>query len=101
MFDRILRTAMESGGEVIVETKYACDGLKGKVLDFDGTHFTLFHNGTGGGMLWVVRVEDIACCGLVVDVPSALSELAEPNQATDLNLSSIHSCLHRPKEEGA
>jgi hypothetical protein len=78
MFTKMLQTALDSGKDIIVETKYYCDGVKGKVLDFDGEYFTLFHNGTGGGMLWAFRVEDVAYCGLLIDVPTALHDLSYP-----------------------
>ncbi len=70
MFCKILTMALESAGEVIVETKYTGHGVRGRVMDFDGKSFTLFHSGNGGGMLWVFRLDDLAHCGLILDLPS-------------------------------
>jgi hypothetical protein len=100
MFDKILKAAMESSGEVIVETKYACDGVKGRILDFDGSYFTVFHNGPGGGMLWAFKLEDIAYCGLVVELPTSLTELSEPDPAKEIkpSIESLRSCSHRQEE---
>lgn len=98
MFDKILKTALDSGGEVFVETKYYCDGVKGRVLDFDGAQFTIFHNGPGGGMLWAFRVEDIAYCGLVIELPTSLSELSEPIGDEKNSPESTSPCPHRQEE---
>jgi hypothetical protein len=97
MFGKLLKTAMDAGTEVIVETKYYGDGVKGRVLDFDGTHFTVFHNGSGGGMLWAFRLEDVACCGLVVELPTSLSSLPDIDTglSDDDAAGSSQHCAHR------
>jgi hypothetical protein len=101
MFDRLLKTALDSGGEVIVETKYYCDGVKGRVLDFDGTHFTVFHSGTAGGMLWAFRIEDVAHCGLVLELPHSLSELSDGTVLSNMleeTIEPTHQCPYRQDE---
>jgi hypothetical protein len=107
MFDRLLQTALDTGGEVIVQTRYDCDGVKGRVLDFDGKHFSVFHSGTGGGMLWVFRLIDVAYCGLVLELPTPLKELSEPSLPLCNSLNTLPSgdsldkvppCSHPPEE---
>ncbi len=78
MFDHILRTAHESGGEVLVQLKSnCCEQYKGRILNLDSKHFTLFHSGPGGGVLWAFKRKDIAYCGLVVELP-ALQDTKNP-----------------------
>lgn len=68
----ILKSAKESGAGVIVVLK-SCQGdtHQGQILDLNARTFTLFHSGTDGGILWCFELSDIACCGLVVDLPEA------------------------------
>lgn len=85
LFNHILKTAHESGGEILVQLKeYCCDPYKGRVLDLSDDMFSLFHSGPGGGVLWAFRREDIAFCGLVVELPTPLTTLEAPpaNEAT-------------------
>jgi hypothetical protein len=98
MFDRLLKTALDTGAEVIVETKYECNGVKGRVLDFDGQHFSIFHSGTDGGMLWVFRLVDVAYCGLVLELPSSLSELALPETLSGNLGNPAQSCSHQNED---
>ncbi|MEB3245812.1 MAG: hypothetical protein VKJ06_07505 [Vampirovibrionales bacterium] len=69
MFDKLLKNALDTGAEVIVETRFCGDALRGRVLDFDGEGFTIFHSGTGGGVLWAFKLADVAYCGLIVERP--------------------------------
>lgn len=73
MMIRLLSSAQESGAEVVVETRTSAEGFRGRILECDGQEFTLFHSGHAGGMLWVFRVEDVACCALVLSSPHALA----------------------------
>jgi hypothetical protein len=93
MFEQLLKTAMESGGEVIIETKYYCECVKGKVLSLDNDHVSIFHSGTDGGMLWVFGLKDIACCGLVLELPQSLSQLS---LFQDASLQQITESLQAP-----
>ncbi len=74
MFNRMLQAAYDSGQEVIIQLKFnACERRRGKVLDLDNECFTLFHNGSDGGIHWIFRQEDLLCCGLIVDLPDVTS----------------------------
>ncbi len=85
MFERVLKTAFESGGDVLVQLQ--SERYKGRVLELSDEYFTLFHSGTGGGVLWVFRLADIAYCGLVVELPSDVARLSQavscPDELTD------------------
>lgn len=70
MFGKILETAYESGAEVIVQLKeFCCDQYKGRVLDLNNEFFSIFHSGSGGGVHWAFKRDDIAFIGLVVELP--------------------------------
>lgn len=85
MFDHILKTAHESGGEVLVQLKSnCCEQYKGRILNLDSKHFTLFHSGPGGGVLWAFKRKDVAYCGLVVELPE-LSSLENSLEKLPIN----------------
>lgn len=70
MFEPILKSAYESGAEIIVQLKhYCCEQYQGRILELSDNTFNLFHSGPGGGMLWTFLIKDIAFCGVVVDLP--------------------------------
>lgn len=69
MFERILKQAYETGGEVIVDLKYCGDLFQGRVYDLESDAFTLYHSGPQGGVLWAFKLEDVAYCGLRVAPP--------------------------------
>jgi hypothetical protein len=71
MFDRMIQSSWETGGEIMVQLKtHPDDRFKGKVLEIDAEFFTLFHSGDGCGVHWAFKREDVAFCGLVVALPS-------------------------------
>jgi hypothetical protein len=75
MFQSLLKSARDSGSEVIVSFRIPCsDSFQGKIMDVHDDHFTLFHSGHGGGVLWTFAIADIAHCGLILDLPP-ISEL--------------------------
>jgi hypothetical protein len=76
MFNRILETAFDQGSEVILKIKsHSCDSYIGKIQSLDIEFLTLFHSGEEGGILWAFKREDIAFCGLVVELPEQLKEI--------------------------
>lgn len=76
MYKKLLQTTMDSGNEMIVSLKnVACDTFQGRILDVSDDCFSMFHSGPEGGILWLFKIEDIHHCGLVVDLPTALSSL--------------------------
>lgn len=74
MFERFLRTAFESGGDVLVQLQ--SERYQGRILEIGDGHFTLFHSGVGGGVLWMFRLADVAYCGLAVERPSDVARLS-------------------------
>ncbi|WP_373533410.1 hypothetical protein [Vampirovibrio sp.] len=75
MFEPTLKSAYESGAEVIVQLKhYCCEQYKGRILELSDNTFNLFHSGPDGGMLWTFQLKDIAFCGLVVELPNLAEE---------------------------
>lgn len=75
MFQSLLRSARDSGNEVIVSFRIPCsDSFQGKIMDVHDEHFTLFHSGHGGGVLWTFAIADIAHCGLILDLPQISDE---------------------------
>ncbi len=95
MFDKILKTAQETGADVIMLLKNLYyDQYKGKIIDVDQEYFSLFHSGPGGGVHWVFKRNDIASIGLVVSLPDL--KQVDGNQTTQ-NL--IASELLRTKKE--
>lgn len=77
MFEKILKTAHDSGGEVLVQIKnHGCEQFKGRVQELNSDCFTLFHSGPEGGVLWAFKREDIAFCGLIVELPQQLGGMS-------------------------
>jgi hypothetical protein len=75
MFQSLLKSARDSGNEVIVSFRIPCsDSFPGKIMDVHDDHFTLFHSGHGGGVLWTFAIADIAHCGLILDLPHVEEE---------------------------
>lgn len=70
MFKQQLQTAHISGGELIVTIRtQPSSRYQGKIMEVRDGFFTLFHSGSGGGVLWTFRINDIASCGLLIEVP--------------------------------
>lgn len=85
MFNKILDTAHQSGAEVLVHLKdFCCEPFKGRVLEMDQEYFSLFHSGPGGGVHWAFKLEDVAFCGLVLELPDPIPLQAPlPSQESD------------------
>ncbi len=75
MFDQLLASAFDSGGEVFVYMKGFSSPLRGRIQDIQDEFFTLFQNGKFGTILWAFRFSDILSCGLLVGPP--IGDLAE------------------------
>jgi hypothetical protein len=75
MFEKLLKSAFDSGGEVFVYMNGFNHPLRGRVQDMDGDYFTLFQNGRSGTILWAFRLHDMLSCGLLVGPP--VSECAD------------------------
>ena len=69
MFEQIIQTSFDSASEIIVRIRGVDHTFRGKVQDYDGTHFTLFNNGQQQGLLWAFKVDDILTCALIVPLP--------------------------------
>jgi hypothetical protein len=70
MFQTLLKRAYDFGNEVVLDHAHYGNYLKGRVLDLDDTHFTLFNSGAQGGILWAFKQEDILYLGLVMEPPT-------------------------------
>lgn len=69
MFEKLLKSAFDAGGEVFVYMNGFNNPLRGRVQDMDGEYFTLFQNGRFGTILWAFRLNDVISCGLLVGAP--------------------------------
>jgi hypothetical protein len=69
MFEKLLNSAFEAGGEVFVYMNGFNNPLKGRVQDIDGEYFTFFQSGKAGTILWAFRMSDVLSCGLLVGPP--------------------------------
>lgn len=69
MFEKLLKSAFDSGGEVFVYMNGFNNPLRGRVQDMDDGFFTLFQNGKFGTILWAFRMSDVLSCGLLVGPP--------------------------------
>ncbi|HEY9686691.1 MAG TPA: hypothetical protein V6C52_06930 [Coleofasciculaceae cyanobacterium] len=69
MFEKLLKSAFDSGGDVFVYMNGFNNPLRGRVQDMDDAFFTLFQNGKFGTILWAFRLSDVLSCGLVVGPP--------------------------------
>jgi hypothetical protein len=66
----LVTAACQAGGDVIIQLKDAKgETYKGRIQSVTPTGFTLFHSGPKGGILWAFRYQDVATCGLLVDMP--------------------------------
>lgn len=73
---KLLTMAYESGAEVMVQLKVGCShAFQGRVQSIASDGFSLFHSGKAGGVLWAFQLEDVATCGLVVELPSEIETL--------------------------
>lgn len=87
MLKTLLANAHHSGSEVLITLKTPPqDQFKGRIFELTDTALTLFHSGTGGGVLWAFELQDIAYGGLVVELPDLdhVSQRAMPLQLPKL-----------------
>lgn len=75
MFEKLLNSAFDAGGEVFVYMNGFSSPLRGRVQDIEGDFFTLFQNGKFGTILWAFRLSDVLSCGLLVGPPVDESSL--------------------------
>ncbi len=69
MFESLLKSAFDAGGDIFVYINGFNNPLRGRVQDLNETHFTLFQNGRCGTVLWAFRLTDLISCGLLVGPP--------------------------------
>lgn len=69
MFERLLQSAFDGGGEVFVYMKGFNSPLRGRIQELENGFFTLFQDGRLGTVLWAFRLKDILSCGLLVGPP--------------------------------
>lgn len=87
MFEQLLASAFDAGGEVFVYMKGFSNPLRGRIQDINGEYFTLFQNGKFGTILWAFRFSDVLSCGLLVGPPTnGEMEPAESAEAETLGL---------------
>jgi hypothetical protein len=70
MFEKLLKSAFDGGGEVFVYMNGFSNPLRGRIQDMGDDYFTFFQNGRNGTILWAFRLEDVLSCGLIVGPPS-------------------------------
>lgn len=87
MFDQLLASAFDSGGEVFVYMKGFNSPLRGRIQDINGEFFTLFQNGKFGTILWAFRFSDIISCGLLVGPP--IGDMAEVGAESEAQASEL------------
>jgi hypothetical protein len=92
MFEKLLKSAFDAGGDVFVYMNGFSNPLRGRVQDMEGEYFTLFQNGKGGTILWAFRLSDVLSCGLLVglplsDMPVAVAQALEGTMSDDVESS--------------
>lgn len=75
MFETLLKSAYEAGGEVFVFMNGFANPLRGRVQDISSDYFTFFQSGKQGTVLWAFRMSDVISCGLLVGLPGEGSEI--------------------------
>ena len=87
MFEMLLKSAFEAGGEVFVYMHGFTNPLRGRVQDLNNEFFTFFQSGKQGNVLWAFRISDMISCGLLVGPPGDdVDFLARHAQAEDVSL---------------
>jgi hypothetical protein len=100
LFQQLIQSAFDTGNEVIVFARGLEESFRGKVQDFDGESFTLFHSGCCHGLLWTFRLEDVLTCALVVALPSdpeSHGQLHQPDASLPEEIKDPRS--HRPGDQ--
>jgi len=77
MFEKLLKSAFDSGGEVFVYINGFNNPLRGRIQDIDGEFFTFFQSGKNGTILWAFRMSDVLSCGLLVGPPIQEAAIAD------------------------
>lgn len=77
MFEKLLKSAFDAGGEVFVYINGFNNPLRGRIQDIDGEFFTFFQSGKNGTILWAFRMSDVLSCGLLVGPPIREALLAD------------------------
>lgn len=80
MIVETLKTAMDESCEVIILNKSNYEPLQGKILEINECFCKLFHSGRDGGILWVIKLEEVSSCGLILDVPDIGQNNNEKNE---------------------
>lgn len=75
MFETLLKSAFESGGDIFVYMNGFSSPLRGRVQDFSADYFTFFQTGKQGNVLWAFRMSDVISCGLLVGTPGEIAEV--------------------------
>ncbi|WP_373531602.1 hypothetical protein [Vampirovibrio sp.] len=82
MFEMLLKSAFESGGDVFVFMHGFSSPLRGRVQDLNDEFFTFFQTGKQGNVLWAFRISDMISCGLLVGPPLDEQALRSPAAPT-------------------
>ena len=69
MFEKLLKSAFDDGGEMFVFMKGFSNPLRGRIQDLEADYFSFFQNGKHGTVLWAFRKKDLLSCGLLVGPP--------------------------------
>ncbi len=85
MFDKLLQSAFNTGGEVFVYLSGFSSPFRGRITDINDECFSLFQNGRYGTVIWAFRKVDLISCGLLVGPPSEEGNV----EALEQNLPSL------------
>lgn len=77
MFEKLLQSAFNTGGEVFVYLTGFSNPFRGRITDITDDHFSLFQNGRYGTVLWAFKKADLISCGLLVGPPAEGANLEE------------------------
>lgn len=86
MFEMLLKSAFEAGGEVFVYMNGFSNPLRGRVQDLNSDFFTFFQSGKQGNVLWAFRISDMISCGLLVGPPGEILEFSAESAEADVSL---------------
>jgi hypothetical protein len=79
MFEMLLKSAFEAGGDVFVYMNGFSSPLRGRIQDINQEFFTFFQSGKQGNVLWAFRMSDMISCGLLVGPPGDDDAFRTPN----------------------
>jgi hypothetical protein len=69
MFEMLLKSAFEAGGDIFVYMQGFSSPLRGRIQDINEEFFTFFQVGKQSNVLWAFRMSDMISCGLLVGPP--------------------------------